>query len=198
MQLMVLFLATCGLSTGERERALLDYYTETNREKYADLLVDVSRYTTSGIEFHKKYYKHLIGVAGDIVEKKKLSVEKGSVGFYYDKRSGDRSRLYLGLDINTGLNYDQSFETVAVSLIRGSLKDVILTINSCRSVFIEKEVIGMVLGWMWSAAGLPQHLSIWIAKEDLIKFEDGLITFDELIQRSTTTNTAGRVIRLPL
>ena len=195
---MMLFLATCGLTTAEQERAILDYYTDANREKYADLLVEIDRYTTSGAEYHKKYYKHLIGVAGDIVEKKKLSLEKGSVGFYYDKRSGDRSKLYLGLDINTKSSFDQSFETVSVSLIRGNLADVVQTINSCRSIFGEKDVMGAVIGWMWSSGGRPEHLSVWMVKEDVIKFEDRMITFDELVHRSTVTDTKGRVIRLPL
>ena len=198
LQLTMLLLATCGLTTGEQERAILDYYTETNREKYADLLVDVDRYTTSGADFQKKYYKHLIGVAGEIVEKKKLSLEKGSVGFYYDKKSGDRAKLYLGLDINTKSSFDQSFETVAVSLIRGNLADVVQTINSCRSIFGEKDVIGTVIGWMWSSGGRIEHLSVWMVKEDVIKFEDRMITFDELVHRSTVTDTKGRVIRLPL
>jgi hypothetical protein len=197
MLLTILFFATCGLTT-EREQKILDLYTDQNKDKYADLLVDVQNYTTSGVEYHKKFYKYLIGIAGDIVEKKKLSIEKGSVGFYYDKKSGDRSRLYLGLDINTQANFDQPYETVAVNLIRKNLKDVVQTINSCRSIFSENEIVGMVLGWRWNAKTVREHVSVWIYKEDFIKFEDGMITFDELVQRSTIANTTGRVIKLPL
>jgi hypothetical protein len=197
MLLTVLFFATCGLTT-EREQKILDLYTDQNKDKYSDLLVDVQNYTTSGVEYHKKFYKYLIGIAGDIVEKKRLSIEKGSVGFYYDKKSGDRSKLYLGLDINTQANYDQPYEAVAVNLIRKNLKDVIQTINSCRSIFSENEIVGMVLGWKWNAKTVREHMSVWIYKEDFIKFEDGMITFDELVQRSTIANTIGRVIRLPL
>ena len=51
---MLLF-ATCG-STTEREQKILDYYSDRNREKYADLLVDTERYTTAGAEYHKKFY----------------------------------------------------------------------------------------------------------------------------------------------
>ena len=198
MQLAVLFFATCGLTTSEREHAVLQNYSEENQEKYAELLVDIARYTTSGTEFHKKYYRHLISIAGEIVEKKKLAIEKGSVGFYYDKKLGDRNKLYLGVDIDTKSNHGELYETVAVSLIRGSLNNIMQTINACRSIFAEKEIIGMVIGWAWSSGGRSEHLSVWILKDDFIKYEDGMITFDELIQRSTSTNTAGRVIRLPL
>lgn len=195
--LTILFFATCGLTT-EREQKILDLYTDQNKDKYADLLVDVQNYTTSGAEYHKKFYKYLIGIAGDIVEKKKLSIEKASVGFYYDKKSGDRSKLYLGLDINTQAYFEQPYETVAVNLIRKNLRDVIQTINSCRSIFSENEIVGMVLGWKWNAKTAREHVSVWIYKEDFIKFEDGMITFDELVQRSTIANTTGRVIKLPL
>src|SRR4030042_6201604 len=185
LQLTALFFATCGLTATEREQVILNYYSDRNRDAYADLLVDVQRYTTAGAEYHKKYYRHLIGIAGDIVEKKKLSVENGSIGFYYDKRSGDRGKLYLGLDINTQANYDQPFENVAVSLVRKSLRDIVQTINSCRSIFGEGEIVGMVIGWKWSAPGGREHVSGWIPKDDFIRFEGGVITFGELVHRST-------------
>ena len=193
---MMLF-ATCALTT-EREQKILDYYSDRTREKYADLLVDTSRYTTSATEYHNKFLRYLIGIAGDIVEKKNLVVEKGSIGFYYDKKSGDRNKLYLGLDIDTRGNYDQPFENVAVSLVRKNLRDVVQTINSCRSIFSEGQIAGMVIGWKWTSRAGREHVSVWILKEDFIKFEDAMITFDELVQRSFVTNTAGRVIKLPL
>jgi hypothetical protein len=85
-----------------------------------------------------------------------------------------------------------------VSLIRKNLKDVVQTINSCRSIFSENEIVGMVIGWKWNAKGAREHVSVWIFKDDFIRFEDGMITFDELVQRSTVTSTTGRVIKLPL
>jgi hypothetical protein len=195
--LTALFFATCGLTT-EREQKILDLYTDQNKDKYAGLLVDVQNYTTAGAEYHKKFYKYLIGIAGDIVEKKKLSIEKGSIGFYYDKKSGDRNKLYLGLDVNTQGYYDQPYENVAVNLIRKNLKDLVQTINSCRSIFSENEIVGMVLGWKWNTKAAREHVSVWIYKDDFIRYEDGMITFDELVHRSTVTNTIGRVIKLPL
>ncbi len=197
LHLAVLLLATCALTT-EREKKILDFYTDQNREKYADLLVDVQRYTTSATEYHNKFMRYLIGIAGDIVEKKKLAIDKGSIGFYFDKKSGDRNKLYLGLDIDTKGNFDQPFENVAVSLIRRNLRDVVQTINSCRTIFSENQIRGMVIGWKWTSKGAPEHVSVWILKDDFIKFEDDMITFDELVQRSFITNTMGRVIKLPL
>lgn len=197
MHLAVLLFATCALTT-EREQKILDYYTDQNKEKYADLLVDTQRYTTSATEYHNKFLRYLIGIAGDIVEKKKLAIDRGSIGFYFDKKSGDRNKLYLGLDIDTKGNFDQPFENVAVTLVRRNLRDVVQTINSCRSIFSEDNIAGMVIGWKWTSRGGSEHVSVWILKDDFIKFEDNMITFDELVQRSFVTNTAGRVIKLPL
>ncbi len=197
LHLAVLLFATCALTT-EREQKILDNYSDRNREKYADLLVDTQRYTTAATEYHNRFLRYLIGIAGDIVEKKSLAVEKGSIGFYYDKKSGDRNKLYLGLDIDTNGKFDQPFENVAVSLIRRNLRDLVQTINSCRSIFSEDPIVGMVIGWKWTAKGGREHVSVWILKDDFIRFEDGMITFDELVQRSFVTNTMGRVIKLPL
>ena len=191
-----LLFSTCGLTT-EREQVILVQYNESTREKYADLLVGNDQYTTTGIEYHQKFYKHLIGIATDIVEKKKLVLEKASVGFYYDRVSKDRRKLYLGLDIAAGGEFSQSYEAVAISLIRKDLKEIMQTVNSCRSVYGEHEIVGMVIGWRWKSAGRPEQMNVWILKNDVISFEDGSITFDELLQRSTFTNTAIRVIRLP-
>lgn len=192
-----LLFSTCGLTT-EREQKILDQYSERSREKYADLLVEESRYTTTGIEHHRKFYRHLIGIAGDIVENKKRTVEKASVGFYFDKISGERRKLYLGLDIAASGSFTQPYEAVAVSLIRKDLREIMQTVSSCRSIFDESEIVGMVIGWRWTAAGANERVNIWITKSDILRFEDGLLTFDEMLQRSTVTSSIGRVIRLPL
>jgi hypothetical protein len=55
-----------------------------------------------------------------------------------------------------------------------------------------------VIGWIWSSGNGTEHLSVWIATEDLMRYEEGLITLNELVQRSNITNTAGRVIRIQL
>jgi hypothetical protein len=166
--------------------------------KYADLLVEEERYTTAGLKHQRKYHRHLIGIAGEIVENHKLAIEKHSIGFYYDKRSGDTRSLYLGLDIDAGTPGGGPFERTAVELIRRDLANIVQTIHACRSVFSEKDVAGMVIGWKWTAGASREHLSVWIAKADFIRYEDDLLTFDGMLLRSTITNTLGRVIRLPL
>ena len=197
IQIALFLFATCGL-TSEREQALLSQSTDRNASRYEDLLVEEDRYTTAVLGYQKKYYRHLIGIAADIVENRKLAVEKHSIGFYYEKKSGDTRRLYLGLDIDAGTQPAQVFERTAVALIRRDLANIVQTINSCRSVFNESDIEGMVIGWRWTAGAAREHLSVWITKVDFIRYEEDLLTFDGMIQRSTVTNTKGRVIRLPL
>jgi hypothetical protein len=197
-QLFMVFFATCALTTAGPESRMPGRLAGAAGEKYADLLVDPALYTTSGAVFQKKYYRLLIGVAAEFVEKMMLSVQKGSIGFYYDKRSGDRERLYLGLDLAEKGADGRSFDAVAADIIMKHLTDIVKALNSCRSIFNEKGVAGAVIGWIWTSGNGTEHLSVWIAKEDLIRFEEGMITFNELVQRSSITNTAGRVIRLQL
>jgi hypothetical protein len=56
----------------------------------------------------------------------------------------------------------------------------------------------MVIGWTWHNRGAHERVNIWIPKAYMDRFEGNRITFDELIQMSTVTNTAGRIILLPL
>jgi len=206
--MVVMFLSTCGSSSVkdndsdkialEREKAILKQYSESRKEKYADLLVDVERYTTRGGYFQKKYYKYLIGVAGDITENKNLKIGKGSIGFYFDKKSNKRDRLYLGLDVNLGAISSTNYNNVAIALLKEHIRPIVNTINSCKTLFEEKEIIGMVIGFKWTSPDYNEQVNIWIVEDDVFKFENNKLTFDELIQRSTITNTTGKIVRLPI
>jgi hypothetical protein len=181
-----------------REERILDNYSESKKEQYAELLVPLERYTTGGGAYQQKYHKYLIAIAGDIIEQAGLKVSKGSIGFYYDRKSNDKTRLYLGLDIDTGETSEREYAAAAVNFIRRDMRRLLHSINSCRSVFHEKEIAGMVVGWKWKARGFNEQVNIWILKEDVISFEKNTLTFDGLFQRSTVTNTDGKIIRLKL
>jgi len=193
-------LFTCGSTpTREsREKDILKNYDEGKKTAYSDLLVDEIRYTTSGGVYHRKYYRHLIGIAGDISENKKLKVSKGSIGFYYDRKSKNRDSLYLGLDIESGKEMTAEYERSAIELLNEYLRDVISTIYSCKSIFDEKDIVGMVVGIKWTRNGSAEMVNIWIDKRDVLKYEDSMLTFDELLMRNTVTNTEGKIFRLPL
>lgn len=178
-----------------REKALLDQVTESNKDSYTEYLVPADRYTTRGNEYQEKYRKHLVGIAIDLISRK-YEISRGSIGFYFDKKSKTTSKLYLGLDLNVGKSVSASYETIAIELLQTRLRDIIGTVHSCRSVFDEGEVVGMVVGWKWLRDGAEECVNIWVPKNDVLKFEEDRLTFEELLTRSTITNTSGKVIRL--
>ncbi len=219
--LIVLFLANCGTtavtknkSTEERstkrykdsanvskslnrEEEILESYTKERKEKYSELLVNINKYTTRGNIYQKKFNRHLIGIATDITEKKKMIVEKGSIGFYFEKKSGNKDRLYLGIDINTGKKFKNKYGYVARHILKNNLVAVLETVHACRSIFFEDQIFGMVLGFKWTGPRWSEVVSIWITKEDVLGFESSRVTFEELLQKSTITDTRGKVIVLP-
>ncbi len=204
MVLIVLICATCGSrSTRERqerdkvrENEILKQYSDVVKEKYAGYLVDLEKYTTRGSVFQKKYYKFLIAIARDVTENKKLSIVRGSVGFYFDKKSNRRNRLYFGFDVDSGSINNTRYGDVAIGLIKDNMKTLMATVNSARSMFHESEIVGMVIGFSWQSPIMREQVNLWVSEEDVISFEDGRLTFDEVVQRSTVTNTAGKIIRL--
>jgi hypothetical protein len=180
----------------QREQKILKKYTKEGVEKYAGLLVPLERYTTNGIQYHKKYYKYLIGIAGDVVENKKLKVVKKTIGFYYDKKSKKKNELYLGLDIDTDTTYGQPYKEVAKYILKKYIRSIMDTVHSCETIFREKEVVGMVVGFSWKSTILDYQCTIWIPESVVILFEKRKITIEELIHRSTVTNSSGKVIIL--
>ena len=191
-------LATCATTPidNTREEKILEHVTGEKQKMYDNLLVPLGQYTTMGGEFQKKYYKHLIGVAGEITEKKTLKIIPGSIGFYYDKKSGDKNKLYFGLDIHSEKKYVPSLTTNSLKLLRKDVGIVIRTLHSCKSIFLEKEIVGMVMGWKWYRDYGDDFISIWIDKDDVSRYEKQELTLDEVLERSTITNSEGKVIRL--
>lgn len=203
----ILFLSTCGSKSiktvsnkpdKKREDNILKQYSKEQDQKYKDLIVDIKKYTTTGAVYQEKYYKLLIGVAVDIVDNKKLAIVKGSIGFYYDRKSEHKNKLYLGLDIDTGIVDDNPYGRVALELLRKNIREISGTVNSCRSIFNEKEIVGMVIGFRWKSYSRAEQVNIWINEDDIIRFENHTLTLDELIQKSAITNTYGKIIRIQL
>lgn len=188
----------CAAVDTKREGEILKRYSEENKDKYGDLLVDITKYTTNGAQYHEKYRKLLIGLAGEIIEVRKYAIVPGSIGFYFDKKMPEKTDLYLGLDIDAGNNLSETYSGVATYLIKQNLREIIETVRLCVSIFSEKEVIGMVVGWRWTSGSKQEQVNIWMSKEDLIKYEEKKLTFEELVIRSVITNTEGLFIRVSL
>lgn len=167
-------------------------------KKYSELLVDIKSYSTNGAMYQERYQSSLLSMAGEIIEGQDLDVAKGSIGFYYDKKSARTDRLFLGVDINTAREGKLDYGRFSVKLIKENVGGLIDSIFRYRNILNENEVVGIVIGFRWSENGSPEQVNIWIKKEDIQLFHDGKITMNEMYQRSTITNSAGKIILLPI
>ncbi len=184
---------------GITEKDIQENYTEERGEKYESYLVSLEAYSlVQGIRLQKKYHDLLIGLIAELAEKRNYTLAPGSVGFYFDRRSDRRNELYLGLDIRTNRNYAEPHEDVTVRLLKRELPRLLDILYSCVSIFQENSVVGVVLSWSWSQDGRKQTMTIWITKNDIIRYRGGSLTYGELVQRSTVTNTDDNIIRPPL
>ncbi len=198
--LCIVMLTTCSLTDNNREEKILEY-TDESVNRYESFLVDPAQYTTSGVQYHKRYHKYLIGVARIVTEEKELDIVKSSIGFYFDKKKNVRDELYLGLDINTSLEYSRSYSSyseAAITQLRKYLNNVLYIIHSCKTVFFENEIVGIVIGINWTRDDVQESVNIWIDQNDVIRYEEKKLTFNELIHRNTITNTQGKIIKLPI
>ena len=202
--MIIITLCTCS-STPEkkkdiREKKILEYSEEViDTSKYEVFLVDSSKYTTRGKVYHTKYLNYLVGIIQIITEKKALSIIEKSVGFYYDRKEDSKEKLFLGLDIKTSIDPSltySSYRDIALALLEKYLKDILYTIHSCKTIFSEKEIVGMVIGIFWTNQDIQEYVNIWIDKKDVIRYEQNMLTLNELIQRNTITNTEGKIISL--
>ncbi len=166
--------------------------------KYEDYLVDVKSYSTNGGYYQNKYLKDIISITKNITEKQDIDISKGSVGFYYDKKSKRTDRLFFGFDIVVNSDSKLDYSRYSVKLIKENVPEVIEEIYKFRLVSNENEVVGVVIGFKWNDMGVAQQVNIWLKKEDVDLFLAGRLTANEMFQRGTITNSSGRVILLPL
>ena len=196
--IFIIIFTTCA-SKSSREERILNSAGEEN--KYESYLVDAEQYTTGGVKYHRKYHKYLIGIAAVITEEKDLNISKGSIGFYYDKKKDIKDELYLGVDVNVSNEYTDpgtSYSEVAVAQLRRHLKEILYVVYSCRTVFSEEEIVGIVVGIRWERDNVSESANIWIDEGDVIRFEEKKLTFNELLHRNTITDTNDKIIKLSI
>lgn len=181
------------------EKKLTTNQTDETRDRFGRYLVPFERYSVAlGARLQKKHHALLIGLAREMTDTMKLKLRRGSIGFYFDKKSKSREELYLGFDVLLSSTYADTYVQSATDIVRSYLKKMLETISNVSSVFREDSVTGVVVGWRWEQADYSARLNIWLSKRDMYLFLNGLLTFEELVQRSTVTNAQDNIIRLPL
>ncbi|MBN2400884.1 MAG: hypothetical protein JXN64_00645 [Spirochaetes bacterium] len=197
--LFLIIISSCS-SADNREEKIIKYTEDKNKSVlYEAYLVNPDNYTTTGAEYHRKYYPYLIGIARAVTEEKQIVIAEKSIGFYYDKREDKKNKLYLGIDIIAQFDSalpNTTYQGVALTQLKKYLDDVLYIMQSCKSIFLEKDIVGSVIGIRWKREKATEIVTIWISKNDIIRYEIKELTFDEIIHRNFITNTEGKIIRL--
>ena len=175
-----------------------DSVNEEVKDSYSFYLVDIKSYSTNGAYYQKKYQKEIISVIVSLTENYEFDISRRSAGFYFDKKSNRTDRLYLGFDIEVLKDNNLDYGRFATSLIKDNVPVIMGEFLKYKRIFNERELAGLVIGFKWKEGPLKQQVNIWIKKEDMLLARESKITINEMYQRSTITNTEGKIILLPI
>jgi hypothetical protein len=143
----------------------------------------------------------LYGIAKIFRDEKKVFVGEKSIGFYYDKKENRKDKLFLGVDLimpDSSVTLDADYEKNARTIISKNLREMMNVLSSCTEVLKENEVKGVVVGLIWNRGGRKELVNIWISKSDMDLYYGNGLTLNELVIRSTVTNTDGHIIRMTM
>ncbi len=164
-----------------------------------DYLVPEKRYTTNGLLFQKKHRSLLLDLIEDVNNIRTHQVREGTVGFYYDKKTNDKNRLYFGYDLSMhdSSGYPgNSYTRRAKHVIRNNLEPLLEKSRQIHPVLAEDQVMGLVMGFYWQQGSNTETVTAWVDEQDLLKYHGGDITFNECMVRSIYTDQQTRIIRL--
>jgi len=172
--------------------------TEEEKVKFAEYLVNPKYYSTNGGYYQSKYKARILSIIKGLIEKHSVQISEGTFGFYFDKKSKRTDSLFLGLDINVDNDKNMEYAHFAVSVIKKNAINILNEIYTHRVILKENEIVGVVIGFKWKQSGIRQQVNIWIKESDINLTYTGKITVNEMLQRSTITNTEGKVILLSI
>jgi hypothetical protein len=200
-----IFLTCASAQQGGENNVSVDKYDVSryaNEDSvYSLYLVPIDSYTTNGALYHKKYLPYLYGIAKIFRDEKKVFVGEKSIGFYYDKKENRKDKLFLGVDLimpDSAVILDADYEKNARTMISKNLREMMNVLSSCTEVLKENEVKGVVVGLIWNRGGRKELVNIWISKSDMDLYYGNGLTLNELVIRSTVTNTDGHIIRMTM
>ena len=168
------------------------------KERYSDYLVNINSYSTNGAYYQKKYERDIISVITSLTENYEFDILRRSAGFYFDKKSNRTDRLYLGFDMTVLKENNLDYGRFATSLLKENVPVIMGEFLKYNRVFDEREIAGLVIGFKWEEGRLSRQVNIWIQKEDMLLAKESKITINEMYQRSTITNSEGKIILLPI
>lgn len=201
--LIVLLFCTINACATADEKITQQTANDSSTQKPAvnkDYAVPEFQYTTQeGIRLNALYNTTLNQLGLDIKKIEPLIPRSRTFGFYYDNKTKEKNKFYLGFDcdVSGSITVADSYPMRAWNVIFKHLNPILTKSKILHQILQDQDIQGIVISFYWFFEG-PEGIIVWIEKKDIEQYMYNKIIYPELIARSTTTRTDGKIINLLL